>query len=196
VTRKLAFGFVAVCVFAYAEGRDLSVAEAWLGKKKGPEAKRIVQVKLASCPALSTPAAIPSCFDASEDASGYWVGGADPGDCLRVRPTSEGAYRVAYLAESHDSTLRYRRSATEHRNVLTLSGPVLDAADACIERLYAVESLGQRWLIPESTLAEVSTFVQAKGCAALAPNWIRGNIFQPASSDAASFCSESLKVQE
>jgi hypothetical protein len=72
----------------------------------------------------------------------------------------------------------------------------MDADRVCFERLYAVTSGGQRWLIPEPTVPEVIQFVQGKGCAALAPNWIRGNIFQRASADGAGICQDALKAQQ
>jgi hypothetical protein len=186
-----------VAVTAVAQERDTSVAEAWLDGKSGAVAKQLAEATLAACHPPATSAGLPvSCFAASDAVAGYWVGGSDPGDCLRVRAAPSGGHVVAYLADSHDAIFRFRRAAVLQGNVLSLAGPVMDADQVCFERLYVVTSEGKRWLIPAPTVPEVATFVQSKGCAALAPNWIRGNMFQPASADAAAICQDALKVQK
>jgi hypothetical protein len=59
-------------------------------------------------------------------------------------------------------------------------------------RMYALAVGNERWLVPETTLGDVSGVLAKRGCESLPPNWVDGILYEPANRDNEDWCREML----
>jgi hypothetical protein len=138
-------------------------------------------------------AKLPACALPLKSVSGFWVGSDDPAmGCLRITKGPAAGYAVLFQADGHNGGWRMRRTATLTSGMLAFSGPVLDYELPPYARMYALSVGQERWLVPETTLGDVSALLAKRGCASLPPNEINGILYEPAKGDNESWCRDML----
>jgi hypothetical protein len=135
----------------------------------------------------------PACVSPLTSVSGFWVGSADPAmGCIRITMHRTGQYTILFQADGHEGGWRMRRTATFNSGILEFSGPLLDYELPPYCRMYAVAVGSEPWLVPETTLGEVSGVLAKRGCRSLAPEWVNGILYEPAKGDNEAWCRELL----
>jgi hypothetical protein len=124
--------------------------------------------------------------------AGFWVGSADPAmGCIRFTKSTSG-YAVLFQADGHEGGWRMRRTAKLRSGTIEFSGPLLDYELPPYGRMYALAIGSERWLVPETTLGDVSKVLAKHGCESLPPERVIGILYEPANGDNLEFCRDLL----